>query len=88
MHEYTGRGLVAGTFGGIPPAPYAIIRPGPHEPTVPNHAPGSPFEPLWPQPPRPRRPITRAADPYADAFLNGRPYLQGGIGRSPGPGAA
>lgn len=74
MYDHTGQNPVPGVFGGIPAAPYAIMRPGPRQPTAPNHAPGSPFEPLWSQPSRPMGPSTRAADPYAEAFLDGRPH--------------
>lgn len=71
--------------GALPVTPYAIERPGPHQPTGPTRAPwnstgnGSPpvQAPAWrstppaPQTPRPR---TFAADAYAEAFLNGRPH--------------
>ncbi len=79
MNDHVHGGFVPGVAFGIPAAPYAVTRPGPRQPTAPNHAPGSPNEPLWPQPvprPMPRRPTRGplAADAYADAFLNGRPH--------------
>ena len=78
MNHHVHGGFVPGTAFGIPAAPYAVTRPGPRQPTAPDHAPGSPTEPLWP---RRAHPVTRMpirgpfpADPYADAFLNGRPH--------------
>jgi hypothetical protein len=66
--------------------PYAIERPGPHQPTGPTRAPwnGTPPArppvplPAWrsapPGPLAPWPPRTFAADAYAEAFLNGRPH--------------
>ena len=78
MNDHVYGGFVPGVAAGIPAAPYAVDRPGPRQPTAPNHVHGSPAEPLWPQAPRPavRMPVRGplAADAYADAFLNGRPH--------------
>lgn len=71
--------------GALPVTPYAIERPGPHQPTGPTRAPwdsaGNSTPPVrtpeWqptPPAPRPQGPRTFAADAYAEAFLNGRPH--------------
>lgn len=67
-HEARGHAEPRGLGGTLPATPYAVERPGPHQPTGPNQAPWASTPPPQQEAPRSR---TFAADAYAEAFLLG-----------------